>query len=67
MASDLLIKPDDIRRAGYCARGARRWFESHNIDFRKFIREGIPASDLVATGDAQALRVVKLAEDSGNG
>jgi hypothetical protein len=67
VAGDILITPKDIQRAGYCSRGARRWFESHNINFRDFIRKGVPASQLTATGDPQALRVVELAMEAQHG
>jgi hypothetical protein len=56
---DPVITITDIRAAGHCARGARRWFEEHGIDFRRVVREGIPASELLATGDAIGIQVVE--------
>ena len=55
-----IITFNDLAKAGYCASGARRWFEANNLDFRAFIANGIPAADLLATGDAMAERVVAL-------
>lgn len=37
---DYLITMRDIRAAGGCAPGARRWFNIHGLDFKKFIRDG---------------------------
>lgn len=61
----LIITITDIRRAGYCTRGARGWFEGYGLDFRAVIQNGIAADDLLATGDAHAAKVVgaKLARD----
>ncbi len=64
---DTLITIDDIRRY-HCVSGIRRWFEAHNLDFRAFIRDGgIPASELLATGDALAERVVALTLENRRG
>lgn len=53
-----IITIDDVRRAGHCALGARRWFERHGFDFRKFLRKGIDVETFLATGDGQAQQVV---------
>lgn len=58
---------DDIAKAGYCASGARRWFEAHGLDFKDFIENGIDADVLLATGDAMAERVVALKRERTNG
>lgn len=50
---------DDIRKAGHCVRGARRWFESHGLDFGTFLERGIAAEALLATGDALADQVIQ--------
>lgn len=46
---------------GFCGRGTRVWFRRHGLDWGAFVRNGIPASVLLATGDALALRVVEHA------
>lgn len=56
---DIIIRIDDIRRAGHCVRGAGRYFEAHGMDFRSFIKNGIPADEFIEKGDALALRVVQ--------
>lgn len=59
---------DDVRKAGHCVAGARRWFDAHGLDFRKFLKEGIPVEDFLASGDALAQQVVdrKLTREQGN-
>lgn len=57
--ADILITIDDARRY-YCARGVRRWFETYDLDFQDFLENGVRASVLLATGDAQAERIVTL-------
>lgn len=52
-----------IRRVHFCARGARAFFERYGLDWSAFLREGIPASQLEATGDALAARVCALARE----
>jgi hypothetical protein len=54
----LIITMDDCRKAGHCASGVRRWFTDQQIDFREFMRAGIPAATLLATGDALGQQVV---------
>lgn len=57
--SDLLITMDDVRKAGFCAGiKTRRWFVDHGFDFQAFIRDGVPAGEFLAKGDALAERVV---------
>lgn len=53
----------DIRSGGHCVAGARTWFGSYGLDFRKFLREGIPVEEFLATGDQLAQDVVKRKRD----
>ena len=53
----MIITIADIRLAGHCTRGARRWFDAHGLDFRRFMREGIDAAEFVEKGDDLARRV----------
>lgn len=52
----------DVRAAKLCCGGARAWFRNHDIDWRAFIEQGVPANVLADTGDPLALRVVAAAE-----
>ena len=47
----------------YCARGARRWFARMELDWAAFVRDGISAEALEATGDAMALKLAQHARD----
>lgn len=52
---------DDVRAVGLCVNGSRAWFSRHGLDFRAFLQSGLPAADILATGDAMALRAVEQA------
>lgn len=54
---DLIITMDDCRKAGHCAAGVRTWFRDQGLDFRAFMKNGIPASEFLASGDGQAEQV----------
>lgn len=47
---------------GYCARGSREFFTKHGLAWGEFLREGIERDKLVSTGDAMAVKVVKIAD-----
>lgn len=49
----------DEMQPRYCANGARRWCARIGIDWAAFVRDGIDAAALEATGDAMALKLVE--------
>lgn len=59
MTNDPIIRIGDIRQAGFCVKGARTWFTRHGLDFKQFLRFGMPASELIAKGDGLAQKVVE--------
>ena len=59
--TDILVTHGDMRRLGYCNRGAREWFARHQLDLSQFIDQGLPAPLLLATGDSMAEDVVAAA------
>jgi hypothetical protein len=61
--ADVIVRPADIRACGHCMTGARAWFTRHGLDWAAFVRDGLPASTLEATGDGFALRVVERARN----
>ena len=71
MSDELMVYLRHIKAAGYCiARGAKPWFEHHGLDWRDFIRNGIPASRILAANDSLSALVVEIAQkerESGNG
>lgn len=67
--STLIIRIDDIRKAGYCTAGARAWFRRHDIPFADFLQKGIAADELLARGDDLARVVIerKIEREARNG
>lgn len=51
----------NLKGQSFCVRGGRLWAAEHGIDFDKFVREGLPASQFLATGDAIGLSFVEAA------
>jgi hypothetical protein len=59
----VLTVPGFSRRPGFCRSGARAWFAAHGLDWRAFVKDGLPEETLAATGDALALAVIEWARD----
>jgi len=60
---DLIITTEHLRNIdGFCVAGAKTFGELYGMDFKRFVREGIPAAELIKTGDALALKMVELAQ-----
>ncbi len=45
-------------KPGFCLGRSREWFKRHGLDWRDFVRNGIDAEKLEATGDGLALALV---------
>lgn len=54
--------PGFSAKPGFCVPGGRLWFRTHGLDWRAFVRHGIDAETLRATGDGFALAIVAWAE-----
>lgn len=52
-----------IRKAQMCSSGAREFFKKHNLDWQKFLNEGLDSEIMEATGDPMALSVVEVAKN----
>lgn len=50
--------PTWTTRTGYCAKQSRAFFAEHGLDWLEFVREGIDAELLLATGSALAEHLV---------
>jgi len=50
-------------RPKFCMFGIRKFFTRHDLDLRKFLREGIEAKELEATGDHQAIELVNMVRE----
>ncbi|ENF7218610.1 MULTISPECIES: hypothetical protein [Serratia] len=57
------ITMEHIRAGGGCAWGLRTFFARYQLDLEAFLREGgIDSEKFLATGDALAINIVRLAE-----
>jgi hypothetical protein len=59
----VIVRMVHIRQAKMCSNGTRDFFNRHGLDWQEFLKEGVDAEKLRATGDAMALKVVKVAEN----
>lgn len=59
----MLITINHIRTYGYCAKGARAFFEQHNLDWQDFLKHGIASEKLLATDNALAIELVKKVQE----
>ena len=58
---ELIVRMTDVRAAKMCSSGARAFFLRHGFDWQDFLKNGIPASKILATGDYLAKCVVEVA------
>ena len=68
MTDELIITLEDMAqvrgfnvRPGLCRSGARAWAARHGLDWDTFRKRGLPASQLLAVGDAFAVATVEQA------
>jgi hypothetical protein len=59
----MIIRMSDVRAAYMCSGGAREFFRKYGLDWTKFLRDGIPASELAALNDGLADRVIEVARE----
>lgn len=65
--SDLHITITDVRRV-FCVNGARKWAASQGIDFADFIKNGLPADELLGRGDDALIeRVIEAKQGADDG
>lgn len=50
-----------MRALGFCLKGCRAFYAAHGLDWKACLREGTPAEQVEATGDAMAVRAAALA------
>lgn len=63
------VRVEDCRALKYCALGMRRYFTKHDLDFKTFLQDGLPAEafpkdDLLAT---QAIKQAERREEEASG
>lgn len=59
----VLVNMRHVRKARLCSRGVRDFLEKHGLDWQAFLKEGIDADLLIATGDAMAIKVAEVAKN----
>lgn len=60
--SGIRVTARDCTAAGYClVPGVRDALKQHGMDFRDFVRNGIPIEDWEAVDDGQFQRVAEIA------
>jgi hypothetical protein len=57
----LFTIPGYSTRPGFCRNESKRWARARGLDWRDFVRNGIPAERLEETGDGFALALVAWA------
>ena len=58
----LFTIPGFSSRPGFCRGKSREWFTAHGLDWSEFVRNGIAAEAIEATGDGLALALVAWAK-----
>lgn len=61
--SSVIVTMADIRSCRMCSGGTRDFFKRHGMDWNKFLSDGLPEEDFIATGDAMAMQVVNKARE----
>ncbi len=56
-----MIKMQHVRGTFMCSRGARVFFEKHNLDWELFLKEGLPLSSVLKIDDEMARQVIQYA------
>ncbi len=59
----------DVRARRWCVSGAREFCRAHQLDWQQFVREGLPCSVMLATGNDMARQLVEdvRKRSAGNG
>jgi hypothetical protein len=59
--TDIFLTTRHAREMKFCFRGIRKWMLKHDLSWAEFVKNGIPAEKLEATGDAMAIKAVRMA------
>ncbi len=65
--SQIIVRMEDVRAAGLCTRGAKRWLEGRGLRFRVFLNHGMPLADLEAMNDGMGNKVAQYVRDKSKG
>lgn len=61
MSDDPLVTTEDMRALRCCVSGSKLFAARYGLDWSKFVREGLPASQFEATGDDLGFRAAEEA------
>lgn len=62
----MIVTINHIRAYGYCAKGARNFFKSYQLDWQDFLKSGIESDRLLSTHNALATSLVQYAQGDKN-
>ena len=57
-----IIKIQHARTLGYCLKGVKKVIEKHNLDWKMFVKEGLPEEQLKDIDDAMIKKAIELAK-----
>ena len=55
------VRPIHGQKIGLCVSGQRRWFVRHGLDFRTFVKEGLPEKAFEGIEDDNLRKVLEAA------
>lgn len=61
VTSGVIVRTRHMREGKMCVNGSREWFEHRGLNWREFVKNGLPVEIIEATGDETALRVCRIA------
>lgn len=60
----LLITTKHLRKCGYClVPGGQKWFVHHGLDWKNFVRNGLPEEAFDGINDALVKAVIRAARE----
>lgn len=61
--STVIVRMEHLRELRYCARGVRAFFQRYELDYSKFLSDGIDSASLLTAtnNDAMAVAAVEVA------
>ena len=61
MSEHVIVRMRHLRKIKMCSHGGRAFAVRHGFEWSDFLKNGIQAERLIATGDAMALKAVESA------
>lgn len=67
MSESIMVTVQDARELKYCVSGMRTFALKNNLDWRKFLSEGLPIEQLEAVDDAMMQHLCKYVRSKQEG